>query len=92
MNIEEKLAFVRKALEMGANVEVNFHNIKSKEEAKQVAVELSKEFNLPHRHREHNNTHWYKIRNEDWTLEAAIFYGEYMIEDVDLSGGEKNVS
>jgi hypothetical protein len=87
MSIDEKLAFVRKALEMGANVEVNFHNIKGKKEAKQAAVELSKPFNLSHRHKSHDNTNWYKIKNEDWSLEAAIFYDDdFLKEDVILDG------
>jgi hypothetical protein len=89
MNIEQKLAFIQKALELGADIDVSFHNIKDKKQAKEIAVDLSKEFGLRHKNESHNGTNWYKLRTTveyDYSLAASIFYDEYLQEDVDLSG------
>lgn len=93
MNIEQKLAFVRRALELGADIDLYFHNIKDKQEAKKTAVELSKEFGLKHRHLSHNDTNWYKLQNgDDYSIEASIYFDGYMVEDVTLDGGEQHES
>jgi hypothetical protein len=91
MNIEQKLAFIKKALELGADINVNFHNSRDKKEAKETAVELCKEFGFKHRHLSHNNTNWYKLKTEDYSLEASIFFDEFMEEDVDLSGMKEQI-
>lgn len=89
MSIEEKLEYVRIALEMGANVDLTFHNIKTKAEAKKAAVELSKVANLSHDHKSYQGTSWYKIKAPDFSLETSIFFDDdYLEEDVDLSGSE----
>jgi hypothetical protein len=84
MTIEEKMVYIRKAIEMGASVDLNFHNIKGKAEAKEVAVVLSELSNLPYSHKSHTGTNWYKIKNKDHSLKTSIFYDDenYMIEDI----------
>jgi hypothetical protein len=93
MNIEEKLAFVRKALEMGANVELVFHNVKEEEVAEQVAAELSQLTNLPYQSKANGSTRWFKIDNYDQGVEATVFYDdEYLEEDIDFTGGEEHAT
>jgi hypothetical protein len=93
MNIEQKMEYIRKALELGADVDLMFHKIQDKKQAKKIAVELSKLGGFKHKQNSHNGTHWYKIKSEDYSLETSVFYdGEYLQEDVDLSGGEEHAS
>jgi hypothetical protein len=84
MSIEEKMAYVRRALELGASVDLHFHNFRDKESAKKAAMELSELSNLPHRNKSHNGSSWYKIKNEDYSLETSIYYDDekYMEEDI----------
>jgi hypothetical protein len=92
MNIEQKLAYVRRALELGANVELIFHNIKE-EAAEQVAVELSQLTNLPYQSKANGATRWFKIDNYNQGFEATVFYDdEYLEEDIDLTGGEEHAT
>lgn len=74
MNIEQKLAYVRKALEMGADVEVKFHDIRTQDKAEKAAIELSELSGLSHRYNSHNETHWYRLRSKDYSLETTIFF------------------
>lgn len=94
MSIEEKMAFIKRALEMGANVDLTFHNFKDKESAKKAAMELSKEFDMSHHHKSNKGTNWYKFKNEEYTLEASIFYDDeqYMEEDIWGTEDEEHVS
>jgi hypothetical protein len=80
------MEYIRRALELGANVDISFHNVSTKEEAKQIAVELSNMSGLKHKQTTHDSTHWYKIRNDDYTFGTSVFYDEFLEEDVDLSG------
>ncbi|MGF6951916.1 3-methyladenine DNA glycosylase AlkD [Neobacillus sp. B4I6] len=87
MTIEQKLAYIKRALELGGDVDVKFHNIRDKKAAEQVAVELSEISNRPYEQKSSNSTNWYKIQNEDYIFETYIFFdGEFLQEDVDLSG------
>jgi hypothetical protein len=94
MSIEEKMAYVRKAIEMGASVDLHFHNFREKAEAKAAAMELSKLAKLQHSHKSHNGSNWYKIKNEDYTLETSIYYDDekYMEEDIWGTEDEEHVS
>jgi hypothetical protein len=90
MSIEEKLAYIRRALELGADIDLNFHCFKEKKQAKQVAVELSKLGNMKHKQTSHNGTDWYKIKSEDYSLSTSIFFDtDYLEEDVILDGMEE---
>jgi hypothetical protein len=82
MSIEEKLAFIRRALELGANVDINLHRIADKELAKKAAAELSKKLNKPYQEKENDSTHWFKVVDWDNRLEVAIFYETYLEEDI----------
>lgn len=76
MNMEQKLAYIKKAIEMGADIDVMFHNLKEKADAKEAAIELSKVGNMKHAYKNHNGTHWYKLRSEDYSLNTSIFFDE----------------
>jgi hypothetical protein len=89
LSIEQKMKYVRKALEMGAAIDVNFHNIRDKKEAEKVAAELSQLINLPFEERFGDNYQWYKIATPFIELSSAIFFDDVMEEDVDLSGSSK---
>jgi hypothetical protein len=86
MNIEQKMEYIRRALELGANVYLNFHNFNEKSEAEKTAVELSRLAGVTHQQKSNNGTHWYKIQNDDYSLESSIFYDKYLEEDVVLDG------
>jgi hypothetical protein len=76
MNMDEKLAFVRKALEMGAGVYVNFHHIENEDKAKEMGSELESLIKAPFELSENNGIHWYSAENYDEKLEAAVFYNK----------------
>lgn len=93
MNIEQKMVLIRRALELGACVDLNLHNCKEESEAKQVAEELSQLTTIPHKAQSHGGTQWFKIDDRDNHIGVVIFYdddeGNFMEEDVDLSGMEE---
>jgi hypothetical protein len=96
--MEQQLAYIKKCLELGANIEIMFHNFKKdEEEAKKVAMELSKIIDLPVKELSSGNTSWlqtekYLYENEnsfvyDRKIETTIFYeNSYLDEDVNLDG------
>jgi hypothetical protein len=89
MNIEQKMEYIRRALELGANVELNFHNLKKEEEAQQAVSELTSMADVPYSKHENDGTKWFKIRNYADRIYTTVFYDEeYLKEDVDLSGSE----
>ena len=87
LTLEQKMAYIRKALEMGAKININFHCIDSQEDAEKVAATFSQSLNVPFKEVNAGVFNWYKI--DDRQLETAVFFNkEYMEEDVDLSGME----
>jgi hypothetical protein len=95
MTMEEKLAYVQKAIELGADVELKFHDIREEKEAEKVVAELSEIVSIPFRKSESKGTRWFKIQNNDLSLETVVFFDkEYLEEDVQLDGmgGEENAS
>lgn len=74
MTIEEKLAFVRKALEMGAAVDVKFHRVENEDKAKEMGSELESLIKTPFAFWENDGTYWYSAENFEEKLEAAVFY------------------
>jgi DNA polymerase/3'-5' exonuclease PolX len=90
MNIEQKMAYIRRALELGADIDVKFHCTNEKEKAEKVAAELSEMLGIQSEQlsSDDKETHWFKIRNWENRLDTVVFYNEYLVEDVDLNGME----
>jgi hypothetical protein len=89
MTIEQKLEIIKKALEKGAYIQVNFHWLKEEEDA----TNIMNDFNLDYEIQERNGTQWAKHQSPNYDFEVSAFYdGEeevsFIDEDVDLSGGE----
>lgn len=91
MNIDEQMSYIRKALESGATVDIRFHNIDEEAEALKIAHSFSKLSHVPFKEVNSGIFSWFKI---DGPLETTVFFskGEYMEEDVDLSGGVESAS
>lgn len=93
MTIDEKIAYIRQALEMGADISLSFHDCRDKEEAEKVAATLSEAIKLPVKYNESkdSNLRWLKIRYNYSEMETVIFYDEketYLEEDVQFGGVE----
>lgn len=73
MNIEQKLEYLRKALEAGAYIDVRFHNMHSKKEAESLAVECSKMLNQPITHSSAEFVQWFKI-NDGYAFKTSIYF------------------
>ncbi|MFD0825816.1 hypothetical protein ACT8ZR_09070 [Neobacillus sp. M.A.Huq-85] len=76
MSVEQKLAFVLKALELGGVIDISFHRFDDKGSAEKVAVELSEMVNIPYKEISRESSHWFKIKNYDDGLNVAIFFEE----------------
>jgi hypothetical protein len=74
MNIEQKLEFIQKALEMGAVVQVKFHGIPSKQEAERIAAEFSGMLEIPYEESENKETYWFNVRDSRKGVDIAVFY------------------
>lgn len=73
MTIDEKMKIVRKGLEQGANVSVNFHECDSKEEAK----EIMQSFGVSYTCESQDGSKWLNFEHETdkgIELEIAAFY------------------
>lgn len=86
LTIDQQMAYIRKALEMGADVDVRFHNINDETEAIKVAYSFSKLSNVPFKEVSGGSFNWFKV---DGPIPTTVFFNkEYMEEDIDLSGME----
>lgn len=74
MNIDQKLAYIKRALEMGANVQLYFHNMPEKEEAEKVMKELSSMNNIPYQSLSNDDIHWLHSDDSENKLRASAFY------------------
>ncbi|MCM3567882.1 hypothetical protein [Neobacillus mesonae] len=72
MNIEDKLAYIRKALELGAKVGINFYFIENKEKAAEIMVELQPAVQVEYD--SNDGTHWCYADDYDNQLETTVFY------------------
>lgn len=87
MTIEEKLAYLQKAIEMGADIQVSFHDLRKKEEAVKAAEELSEMMKQPFEYKSYKGSDWLKIYNPESAIDTTFFYEEeYLQEDVVLDG------
>jgi hypothetical protein len=87
MSIDQKLEYIRKALELGADVSLGFHNCRDKEEAEKLASKLSELIHIPVVHKAScdSSLRWLKIDYNYSELATTIFYEEketYLEEDV----------
>jgi hypothetical protein len=74
MNIEEKLAFVRKALELGAEIEAKFFWAENEEEAKKIGSELEYLIKAPFELDENEGTKWNIAKNRSDKLKTVVFF------------------
>lgn len=74
MNIEQKLAYIKRALEMGANVQLYFHNMPEKEEAEKAMKELSSMNNVPYQSYGDDGYHWFQSNDSENKLRISAFY------------------
>lgn len=86
MNMEQQLAYLQKVLEMGAKIEIKFHNIREEKEAVKTATELSKLVQIPPMGCSHQGTSWIGIGEISNQIRTTVFYDKYMVEDVNLDG------
>jgi hypothetical protein len=97
MTIEQKLEMLRKAMEMGAHVEVSFHNPKdsytrfNKEQAEEITSEFNQVDFVP---KYHGGSHWFKSKHEDFSI--SVFYqpvaSDFLEEDVVLDGMKEEMA
>jgi hypothetical protein len=91
MSIEEKLVYIRQAIELGADVSLSFHDCRDKEEAEKLASKLSELIHIPvvHKASSDSSLRWLKIDYNYSEIATTIFYDEketHLEEDVILDG------
>jgi uncharacterized ferritin-like protein (DUF455 family) len=74
MTIEEKMAYIQKAIEMGADIDVDFHRIVGKKQAEKIASEFSQMLSVPYDSKYANGTYWFKLLNSSKGVDIAVFY------------------
>lgn len=74
MNIEQKMACIRRALEMGARVSINIHHISEKEKAEEVIKMLSDMTHIPYEMLSNNGAQWFQTRDYQNGISAAVFF------------------
>lgn len=71
MTIDQKLEILKRAMELGANVDVSFHRRKNRDEAGAIANELKLEFEEVGT----EDVNWLKFNdNNEYQFEISIFY------------------
>lgn len=79
MTIDEKMKIVRKALEKGANVSLNFFDCESKEDAENVIKPFGSDFDSCYSQESNEGSQWFEISHETEKgieIEIAAFYEE----------------
>jgi hypothetical protein len=74
MKIEQKMEFLKRAIEMGADVTVNFHGIIGEKQAEKVAAEFSQMLGVAYEQKQNTGTYWYKIKDSSKGVNIAVFY------------------
>ena len=74
MSIDEKLTIVRKALEMGAYVEVKFHGLESEEEALNITADLKELVKEPFEKEAVNGSCWFQSNDFENKVEAVVYF------------------
>lgn len=93
MNMQEKLAYIQKAIEMGADIDIFFHRIEGEEEAIKVAAKFSMLSKKTYEYKTNDGTDWLKIYPGEDEISTTIFYEkEYMEEDINFDGGVEDVT
>ncbi|MDP4106955.1 MAG: hypothetical protein Q8935_18620 [Bacillota bacterium] len=90
LSIEQKMEYLRKALEMGARFDIYFHGIENKEAAEKIANELKTvvDFQFEDGKADINNY----IATDYGQISTSIFFQNYMEEDVQLDGGDDHAA
>lgn len=77
MTIEEKLEVVRKALEKGASVSLNFFDCESEEQAEEMIKPLSNDFKKDFTYEGNSDLNWIELVHEtddEIEVEVVAFY------------------
>jgi hypothetical protein len=89
MNIEQKMEYIRRALELGAHVDVKWYNIEDEDKARDLIADLEKD-TVPFEQKESEKVNWFAAYDYENAINTTIFFDkEYLEEDVDLSGMEE---
>lgn len=80
LTIDQKMEYIRKALELGAHININFHHVDNETEALKIAHSFSKLADTPFEEVNSGAFNWFKINGQ---LQTTVFFDkEYMDEDV----------
>lgn len=94
LSIEQKMQYLQKCLELGADIDIYFHNFKQEEEALQAAEALSglTSISFESKSNERKTTNWFKFKTDDYGFGISIFYNKegYMFEDIHWDGMEED--
>lgn len=78
MTIDEKSALLKDALELGAKIDIIFHNCGSKDEAEDITKELQRHFKDDYTHESQDGVRWTSLihenEDEEVEIEVAVFY------------------
>jgi LPS O-antigen subunit length determinant protein (WzzB/FepE family) len=77
MNMEQKLACLQKAIEMGADIQISFHDIREKQEAVETAGVFSELLGNPvisKRSQERKTLGWFNVDNYEEQIRMTAFY------------------
>jgi hypothetical protein len=74
MTIDQKLNLIRRALELGANVNVYIHDIETKEEAKEIENKLQPLTSAPFEEEESENNQWLQSQDHENNIGIIVFY------------------
>ncbi|WNS74278.1 hypothetical protein RRV45_15310 [Bacillus sp. DTU_2020_1000418_1_SI_GHA_SEK_038] len=90
VNKEKLMEFISNAIDNGAQIEMSFNSFgRSREDAEKLAAELSGITDEPVNLIQSNGVKWLSVGNISANFRGTFFYSNYMVEDVDLSGGEE---
>ncbi|MED3888159.1 hypothetical protein [Priestia aryabhattai] len=74
MTKEEKLKVLEKAVEMGADIEINFSkDDTTRESAESIAKEFAPLFDKPYYHENHDGFNWFKLEELEGDEQEAAF-------------------
>lgn len=73
MSVDQRIKFLKAAVEMGANIKVNFH-MKDKSEAEKIANKFSELVDVPASENEHEGTYWFELIDYAKGIHITLFY------------------
>jgi hypothetical protein len=74
MTIDQKLNLIRRSIELGADIDIRFHQPETLVEAKEIEDKLQPLFSAPFEEHDYEETTWLQAQDREAGIGIIVFY------------------